>query len=414
MQKSRSFRMFSPNAHTGVKSSLKSTSTANISHFKTNSLPDKIVNEKKNFYCPYCSHCNKLDDENYEESIIKIRQAKNIISTAVDYAIKHNVMSKMNCDLFTFTNAELNSNNVSKFTSKYINEETSTIKSKSLQFDFEEFNQTYPRGVITNNKITYQIMHNFLSALSEDSIDITHVVDQSVSDQISELFLSQGIAFKEKNKEIFIDKELESLFDESSKQLLKKLYSKNYVENVEIIKRDDNIHFLKQKKKFLIIFLIFLQILSEISVENKERSLLLYKCFKIYFVEQEKKWLSIVNKLREKTIYYKELCKIIIQQKNEHVKKVEDISEVLLSQATTKENLENHKKLINELLLVNNEKRDKIYLLKKDISVLTSELRLWVYDYENVKLNKSIYDSLKSLKMEDVVKNVNEELKYKK
>ncbi len=406
--------MLSPNVHTGAKTSLKSISTANISHIKTNSLPDKIVNEKKNFYCPYCTHCNKLDDENYEASIIKIRQAKNIISTAVDYAIKHNIMSKMNCDLFTLTNTELNSNVYNKITSKYVNEETSTTKFKSPQFDFEEFNQTYPRGVITNNKITYQIMHNFLSALSEDSIDITHVVDQSVSDQISELFLSQGLAFKEKNKEIYIDKELESLFDESSKQLLKKLYSKNYVENVEIIKRDENIHFLKQKKKFLIIFLIFLQILSEISVENKERSLLLYKCFKIYFVEQEKKWLSIVNKLREKTIYYKELCKIIIQQKNEHVKKVEDISEVLLSQATTKENLDNHKKLINELLLVNNEKRDKIYLLKKDISVLTSELRLWVYDYENVKLNKTIYESLKSLKIEDVVKNVKEELKYKK
>jgi hypothetical protein len=369
---------------------------------KTNSLPE-IQYEKKIFYCPYCTHCNKMNDDYYEASIIKIRQAKSIISKAVDYVIKHNMMSKMNCDLFTNTE----------------NGKLGPVKSKeetgqSLNFDFEEFNQTYPRGVITNNKITYQIMHNFLAALSEGDIDVSHLVDQEVSEQIKELFLSQGLAFKEKNKEIFIDKELESLFDESSKQLLKQLYTKNYMDNLEILKREENLHFLKQKKIFLVIFLIFLQILSEIAVENKERSLLLYKCFKIYFVEQEKKWLGIVNKLKEKASYYRELCKIIIQQKNEHVKKVEDISEVLLSQAITKENLENHKKLINELLLVNNEKRDKIYLLKKDISVLTNELQLWIYDYENVKLNKNVYDSLKNLKIENIIKNVNEELKYKK
>ena len=82
-------------------------------------------------------------------------------------------------------------------------------------------------------------------------------------------------------------------------------------------------------------YLIFLQILTDLSKECKDRSILLYKFFKLYFAEQEKKWILMLNKLQEKIRYYKDLFKIIIQQKNKHIDKIEDINDVLFSNKIT-------------------------------------------------------------------------------
>ena len=66
---------------------------------------------------------------------------------------------------------------------------------------------------------------------------------------------------------------------------------------------------------------------------------------------------------KEKVFGDHDLCEVQIK-KHPFIKKIEDISEVLLAQSVTKENLDNHKRLINDLLQLNNEKRDKIYHLK--------------------------------------------------
>lgn len=100
-------------------------------------------------------------------------------------------------------------------------------------------------------------------------------------------------------------------------------------------KRDDISFNEKQEKKFIILFLIFIQILSELSSECKERSNLLYKFFKIYFVEQVKKWTLTVNKMKKKIKYYKELCMTIIQPKSMQKKKIEEINLILMSKSLT-------------------------------------------------------------------------------
>ena len=82
-------------------------------------------------------------------------------------------------------------------------------------------------------------------------------------------------------------------------------------------------------------YLIFLHLLSDISKECKEKSILLYKFFKLYFAEQEKKWILLLNKVQDKIRYYKDLCKVIIQQKNKHIEKIEFINEVLFSHKIT-------------------------------------------------------------------------------
>ncbi len=143
-------------------------------------------------------------------------------------------------------------------------------------------------------------------------------------------------------------------------------------------------------KKFLILFLIFLQILSEISMECKERAVLLYKFFKLYFVELEKKWTFSFERLREKIKYYKELCKAVIQQKNKFLEKIETINNIIFSNNLTSENLLQHKKLIQDLLGIIKEKREEIYLLKSNIEIIEKEMKFWIYDFESIKLSKEI------------------------
>lgn len=141
---------------------------------------------------------------------------------------------------------------------------------------------------------------------------------------------------------------------------------------------------------------------------------MLYKVFKLYFVEQEKKWIKVIEKLKEKINYFKELCKTIIQQKNKHLSKIESINDTLFAKRVCAENLGNHKKLIHELLNVINEKRDQIYLLMSEKEILDKELNFWVYDFDKIKLCSQIRERMKQLQLEKLVKNIYEEFSHKK
>jgi hypothetical protein len=154
--------------------------------------------------------------------------------------------------------------------------------------------------------------------------------------------------------------------------------------------------------------------LTEIGYECKEKAVLLYKVFKLFFVEQEKKWTVITNHMKEKISYYKELAKNVIQQKNKHLAKIEMINDVLFANKLSMTNLMAHKKLIQDLLNIINEKRDTIYLLQSDNEILTKELNFWIYDFEKLKLDNSIRNQIKDLNTEKMANNVNDEMSHKK
>ena len=130
--------------------------------------------------------------------------------------------------------------------------------------------------------------------------------------------------------------------------------------------------------------------MSELSVKFKDRAVLLYKFFKVYFVEHEKKWLDILNTMKDKIRYFKDLCKIMIQQKHKHIQKVERINDVLFANNLTRQNLEDHKQLIKDLLLINNEKREEIYIMTSNQETFEKEMRFWIYDFDCIKLSESL------------------------
>lgn len=188
-----------------------------------------------------------------------------------------------------------------------------------------------------------------------------------------------------------------------AEEYLKTRTLKEISKNDKITKKHEkSLNFLNStrdsnERKFIVLFLIFIQILSEISLECKERAILLYKFFKIYFVEQEKKWISAINKMKDKIKYYKELCKTIMQMKNHQIEKIEEINDILFNNKLSKgkqlyyiDNLNNHKNLIQSLLKLNSEKREEIYLITSQKDILEKELNLWIYDYNKIKVNTEI------------------------
>jgi hypothetical protein len=94
--------------------------------------------------------------------------------------------------------------------------------------------------------------------------------------------------------------------------------------------------------------------------------------------------------MKEKVQYYKNLCKTILKQKNKHLEKIESINEVLFTNKLTTENLQTHKKLIQDLLCVINEKREEIYLMQSQVEIFEREINFWVYDFDSIKINPDI------------------------
>ena len=141
---------------------------------------------------------------------------------------------------------------------------------------------------------------------------------------------------------------------------------------------------------------------------------MLFTFFKVYFAEQEVKFSSILTKLYDKIKFYKDLCKLVIQQKHKYLERIEEISDTLVSQRITFENLSSHKKLIQDLLNIINEKREEIYILQADNEILKRELSLYLIKFDTLKLDNEIRAKLKNIDKDSILKNIREELKHKK
>lgn len=408
----------SPFSFKNLNESIKTHFLPELKLSMTNRNANVFKNSQINnqFYCPCCPHCNKLQEEVLESYIFSIKEAKNVLSRSVEYAINNNLMSKSNLDIFNVSESSnvLKDNNYTNIAS------SNDPQTQEPAFDFESFHNNFPKQLVTNNRSTYQIVAHFLNALIEDKMTLDYLVPPEISKRLEHLLVPRGLAFEKSNsnEEVIYDEELEKLFDGKTKEIIKNLFKKKYLatdntNNLMELKKENDKTIYEHRKKFLVLFLIFIQILAEISVECKEKASLLYKFFKLYFVEQEHKWIIVVNKMKEKIHYYRELCKTVIHQKNKHLDKIESINDILFSQKLTKENLQDHKKLIQDLLGVVNEKREEIYILKADKEILLGELRTMVYDYDAIKLNKEIRDQFLKFSNEAAAKNVNEEMKHK-
>ena len=426
-----------------------------ISKRKNSNVSNKLSNTKLNNqdntdsksniiydknYCPHCQHCNSkiLKDENLIKHIGYIKEAKNIINKYALFILQSNVLDEKNQNLFS----ELLANNIEmedangkkgefpifmeakniKYNSKYVEEKLSQIPKVQI-----------------SSKNSRLILSNVLEALIEKKDNISNLLENEVKLKFESCLISKGEIFnlntknllnlfgdenkdkkneeveKKINSELVFDEEIFSLMDETTINSIKELVKKRIFESDEFKLNENEVIKEKNesKEKFLVLFLVFIQILAEISTEDKSRAVLLYKFFKYYFLEQDKKWIIQLKEMKSKVKYYKTLAKIIIQQKNKHLKHIEEISEVLVSNRPTAENLKKHKELIQKLIAVVNEKRDEIYILNSEISTLKKEINFWIFDFDGLKVDKELREKLATLNKEKIIKSINREIGHR-
>ena len=134
----------------------------------------------------------------------------------------------------------------------------------------------------------------------------------------------------------------------------------------------------------------------------------------MFFAEQERKWASLTNKIKDKIEYYKELCTTLIENKNDlKESKIEKINDILFSKKLTVENLNDHKILINNLISLLNEKRDYTYILKSDVEIMNKELNVFVYGFDKLKLDTKIREKIKEIDIIQLRDNINSEMSHK-
>ena len=144
------------------------------------------------------------------------------------------------------------------------------------------------------------------------------------------------------------------------------------------------------KKKSLLCALIFLQVLSEIGKDDRDKAILLYKAFKYYFVVKDSYEVYEQEKNLKKINFYKTLCKTLLGEENTEIADIDTINDILFSFKVDKANLNHHKKLIGDLLHIIQEKNKKIYSLATENELLNKDIRFWVHGYDQLKVDKII------------------------
>ena len=245
----------------------------------------------------------------------------------------------------------------------------------------------YPKS--KSNRNTYKTVAYFLNSLLEEKVDINFLVNKDTVAKINNCLLSRGRAFdiKIEDEILDFDKELEKEFSENTKNEILNIFKDSQIRK-DLIKTEKE-EYVKRGKKFLYLYLIFLQILSELAIECKDKANLLYKCFKLYFVEQEKRNIESLKFLKDKLIAFKEFTKSILDNSTFTMENLDSINEKLLDKSITNsnyfefllinlENLESHKNLIRHLLGVIKGKKEELYLYKTEID---TRVNIYLYIY---------------------------------
>jgi hypothetical protein len=150
-----------------------------------------------------------------------------------------------------------------------------------------------------------------------------------------------------------------------------------------------------------------------LGAECKEKAILLYKVFKMFFAEQERKWANLTSKIKEKIDYYKDLCKTILETKERRENKLEKLNDILFQKNLTETNLNNHKTIIYNFIDLLNEKREDIYLHRSNMEIMTRELNLFVHGFELIKLDKNIREKIREIDWVNLYNNISKELSHK-
>jgi hypothetical protein len=206
-----------------------------------------LANGNTKFYCPFCQHCNQMNDDNLEQNIIILRESKNILTKGLEFIVNNDYISKGNADLIFENNNDgdnTGNTNINGNGNIPVSDNSSSMEQKSLEyvshnsndkFTIENLLNFYPKQTnysASNYRSTYQILAHFLNALIDDKVAIETLISAELAEKINKSLISKGVVFDEAKGEVFFDEELEDLFDGRTKEVIKTLFRSTYISNL--------------------------------------------------------------------------------------------------------------------------------------------------------------------------------------
>ncbi len=273
------------------------------------------------------------------------------------------------------------------------------------------FAKYFPKEQKSTNKGTYKYLYTMLDELLNfKNISIDKFLSKESIDKLKEKFhfrfeFLNGFDFKEDNKtnEPFISDEV--------REKMKEILERERIGNIDDKEFNDTTN--KIDTKIMILNLIFFQLLSEISFENKERAVLLYKVTSMQFVLQIELLSLMLRKYKAKIKALTETNHLILSNSFNFIKNEpfqNDISTALLNQTISKDNLNQHKIIIQKLLNDLKLQRESNYQMSSQMNILKNELDLWLYDFETLKLDDKTRQKMKALDKEKIASPLRQEL----
>lgn len=225
------------NYATFLNSSSNNNLNQNNSH-TMNSVTKTLNQKQSKFFCPHCEHCNIIKDENLEK-YFNMKEAKSIVRKSLDFIVTNYQTDQNYLDFllgnnnpgFSYLNY-INANNLQQINTNnnlHLNnveyENLKNLKNRT-KFDIEVLLNTFPKH--SNNRTVLQLVTHFLDALINDKVSLDSIAGPEMFERLKDSLISQGIAFKENEGEIEFDKELDAVFDEATKEKLRKLFKSKF------------------------------------------------------------------------------------------------------------------------------------------------------------------------------------------
>lgn len=211
----------------------------NSSSNTLNSINRAVYNSSNKYFCPHCEHCNVIKDDNLEK-YFNMKEARNIVRKSLDFIVTNYqtdqsyldfLLGNNNPGLNNYLNYMSNHNGLQQINTNnnlHLNsaeyENLKFIKHRT-KFDIDILLNTFPKH--TYNRTVLQLVTHFLDALINDKVSLDKIAGPDTFEKLRDSFISQGISFKEIEGEIEFDKELDLIFDESTKEKLRKLFKSN-------------------------------------------------------------------------------------------------------------------------------------------------------------------------------------------
>ena len=266
-------------------------------------------------------------NQNFNDLMFKIREQKKIMYSIAEFLLDNSNKYSLDYNMFFKIRTALDSD-------------------KKVYNDITDLLPQHNHNV---SKDIYKLLHmNLYKLMNDPKVSLESFADKSLIDKLIKqshfLLVNEDISNSEFSKEIlnFLPQEELNKFQKIVED------TNNY------LKTKENLEYLnKLDKNIILTKLIFYELLSEISVENKERAELLYHLYNKIFSIQIQCLLAVEERMEKRIEVYKKLTDFILEKyrkKDDETTDMKEIGKILINSTLSIDNLLKHKEVIQNLL----------------------------------------------------------------